>query len=110
MRLPHSNNTLIPENKITDYLLNYSHAEGGSKAVFFGNFGFNNDNIADFARALLSIAKTGEVQKAEQNPFGMKYVIDGILQTPDKRNPVITTVWIIENDSEIPKLVTAYPK
>jgi len=56
------------------------------------------------------IGKTGEVQKVEHNLFGTKYIIDGILITPDKRNPIITTVWIIENDSEIPKLVTAYPK
>ena len=34
MRLLHSKSTLIPENKITGYHLNYDHADGGSKHTF----------------------------------------------------------------------------
>jgi hypothetical protein len=35
--------------------------------------------------------------------------IEGALQSPDERNPEIRSVWIIENDDDVPKLVTAYP-
>jgi hypothetical protein len=45
----------------------------------------------------------------EINAFGIKYIIEGKIETPDKRNPMIRSVWIIENYDEIIKFVTAYP-
>ena len=110
MYLPHLQNALVPKNKILDYLINLSHWVGGSKAIFFRNFGFNENNVNKFENSLLNIVRSNEVLKITQNAFGTKYIIDGIFITPDGRNPEITTVWFIENQTEIPKLVTAYPK
>ena len=110
MLLPFSDNAFVSLNKLTNYLLNINHAEGGSKAAFFNSFGYNHSNVHQFNLALLHIAKTEQVTKTDIIAFGTKYIIDGILQTLNGRNPLITTVWIIEYQSNIPKLVTAYPK
>jgi len=40
MKLPNAHLAVVPERKITLYLLNPAHSAGGSKAVFFLRFGF----------------------------------------------------------------------
>ncbi len=110
MYLPNSENAYISEMKVRDYLLNINHIEGGSKAKYFGNYGFNLTNEDDFVRSLKSIVQQNEVHEEIRNKFGTKYIIYGRLRTPDDRNPEVTTIWIIENNANIPKLVTAYPR
>jgi hypothetical protein len=44
----------------------------------------------------------------EATPFGTRYVIEGILSTPDGRALLIRTVWFIETGQQIPRFVTAY--
>ena len=110
MLLPFSDKAFVSLTKLTDYLLNLNHAGGGSKAAFFTSLGYNHLNIHQFTLALLDIAETEQVTKIFNTAFGTKYIIDRVLLTPNGRNPLITTVWIIENQSDIPKLVTAYPK
>lgn len=47
--------------------------------------------------------------EAAETAFGVRYVVVGILSTPDGRGPTVRTVWFIEHGEEIPRLVTAYP-
>ncbi|HRF96703.1 MAG TPA: hypothetical protein PLZ51_15960, partial [Aggregatilineales bacterium] len=42
-------------------------------------------------------------------PFGINYVIEGMLMTPDGRNPQVRVIWTIDVNSDIPRLVSAYP-
>jgi hypothetical protein len=39
----------------------------------------------------------------------MKYVIEGMMESPDGRNPHVRSIWIVEYDTDYPRLVTAYP-
>lgn len=41
MKLPHVESAVVPERKITHYLLNPAHPAGGSKARFFLRHGFS---------------------------------------------------------------------
>jgi filamentous hemagglutinin len=50
-----------------------------------------------------------DVVQAKNTAFGDKYELKCELRTPDKRNPCIVTVWIVEKGQEAPKLITAYP-
>ncbi|MDD5322188.1 MAG: hypothetical protein PHD43_16565 [Methylococcales bacterium] len=61
------------------------------------------------AEALKDLAQRNEVINVEKTPFGMRYVIDGKINTPNQRNPFIRTVWFIEHEQTIPIFVTAYP-
>ena len=40
MKLPNAAHAIVPERKVTLYLLNPAHPIGGSKATFFLHFGF----------------------------------------------------------------------
>ncbi|MBI5194446.1 MAG: hypothetical protein HZA08_13555 [Nitrospirae bacterium] len=108
MKLPNYENAVVPQPKITEYLLSFKHRNGRGKAQFFTRFGFSIDCWEAFAKALLEHAYNYDVTKVVKSLFGTRYVIEGLLNTPDKRNPAICLVWFIENDESIPRLVTAY--
>ena len=109
LKLPNYEQAVVPERKITAYLLSPNHPDGSSKEKFFTAFGFSANNWEIFANALLRHVTDNEVTKIEDSPFGTRYVVDGILFTPDDRKPLIRSVWFIEEGETIPKFVTAYP-
>jgi len=62
------------------------------------------------ADALVRHAAENEVAAVEASPFGTRYIIEGIIITPDHRNPNVRAIWFIESGAEIPRFVTAYPQ
>lgn len=110
VKLPNAKTVLISESKIRGYLLSLSHPVGQSKARFFLGRGFSVENWQLLADALGEIAASNEVTGTEPSPFGMRYIVDGRLRTPDGRNPLVRTVWFIDAGSETPHFVTAFPR
>ena len=110
MKLPHLENAYVPEAKIVKYLLNIEHKQGGKdKAVFFIRFGFTIEAWEILAQALLAHAIAHKVTGISEKPGVTNYVIEGVLDTPDNRQPLVRTVWTLEKGSNSPRLVTAYP-
>jgi hypothetical protein len=108
-QLPNQEYAHVPPEKLTNYLLDLTHKHGKSKAQFFLAFGFTIDAWEQFAEALIQLAQSNPVTTITQTPHGMHYVVDGILKTPDERNPKIRTIWKILSGQANPSLVTAYP-
>jgi hypothetical protein len=44
-----------------------------------------------------------------ESPHGLKYALDGKIETPSGRSPTVRTIWIVDAGVETPLLVTAYP-
>ncbi|OIN90356.1 MAG: hypothetical protein AUJ21_08315 [Anaerolineae bacterium CG1_02_58_13] len=109
MELPNRLAAYVPIEKITEYLLSESHAVGKSKAKFFRSFGFDEINVTLFEQRLLHIAHAGSVSEIKETTFGVKYIIDGTLETPRGVIIPLRTVWIIETGEEQPRFITAYP-
>lgn len=109
MKLPGYESVVVPQRKLTDYLLNEWHEDGRGKALFFERFGYSITNWEALEMALKGHAQTHEVVKVERTPFGTRYVVEGALETPDGRMPLVRVVWFIDLDGGIPRLVTAYP-
>jgi hypothetical protein len=109
MKLPNAERASVPAQKITGYLLSSSHRDGRGKAEYFSHFGFSVNAWQGLAKALQQHAVDHEVSKVEDSPFGTRYVIEGMILTPDGRNAVIRSVWFIETGAETPRFVTAYP-
>jgi hypothetical protein len=109
MKLPNHKKVIVPQTKITEYLLSLSHEDGRSKAKFFSSFGFSVEAWDMLADVLRHHAAEHEVTKVETSPFGTRYVIEGIISAPDGRSPFIRTIWFIETGKDIPRFVTAYP-
>lgn len=109
MKLLHAENARVDREKITDYLLSLSHPDGAGKATFFTGYGFRVEEWEVFAKALRKHGQTHPVVKVVDSDFGSRYAIDGFLETPDGRNPLVRTVWILDTGTTAPRLVTAYP-
>jgi hypothetical protein len=109
MKLPNSIRATVPREKIVDYLLSPTHRDGRHKAAFFAAFGFSDDNWQALASALLEHATTHDVASEQDSPFGLRYVVDGIMNMADGRVALVRTVWFIESGAETPRFLTAYP-
>lgn len=109
MKLPNAHLVIVDRGKITEYLLNPGHRFGASKARFFSGFGFRIDAWETLARALSEHAQRHEVSAERDTGFGPRYEVDGPLTTPDGRNPLVRTVWQLDDDDVAPRLITAYP-
>lgn len=107
--MPNREKASVDESKINDYLLSNSHEIGKHKAAFFKSFGFDENNPGIFEAALKKHATEREIAAHTATPFGKKYTLECDLETPDQRNPCIVSVWILNNDTETPRLITAFP-
>ncbi|MCH6558627.1 MAG: hypothetical protein IH803_10510 [Nitrospirae bacterium] len=109
MKLPYADQLRVEREKILDYLLCSTHPDGGSKAEFFGRFGFQVEQWESLAESLRLHGTTHAVVKMVESAFGTRYGVDGPLTSPDGRTPLVRTVWILEKGTTIPRLITAYP-
>lgn len=109
MKIPNLDNAEVPEAKVSDYLLSITHPDGSGKAGFFTQFGFAPAAREDLVQALLRHAAEHEIAKSEDSPYGLRYVVEGVLHTPDGRTPNVRSVWFVENGEDAPRFVTAYP-
>lgn len=109
MQMPHAERAFVPEAKLREYLLSESHPDGASKARLLRRIGFDDSNAELLAKQLLDIARMGQVDEIEPRAYGMLYVIHGTVVGPSGERATLRTVWIIQSESDRPRLVTAYP-
>lgn len=110
MTLPNAHLAIVERGKIADYLLNPAHPDNGGKASFFIALGFLREQWETLAAALRRVALNSPVSQNMETAHGKKYIVDGAIETPAGKSPVVRTVWIIERGREAPRLVTAYPR
>ena len=106
MKIPNCGRAFIAIGKIERYLLDSDHPDGGSKARFFIQSGFDSDTLST---ALVMHAVENDVIETETTLFGTKYVVEGLMESPLGLRINIRSVWIILNGTTDPKLITAYP-
>jgi hypothetical protein len=109
MKLPNADVALVEQAKVTGYLLNPAHRYGASKARFFAQFGFRADAWEELALALRDHGRQNEVSRVRQTRFGPRFEVAGDLAAPDGRRPRVCTVWQLDDDQTVPRLITAYP-
>ena len=108
-KLPNASRARVDKEKLTEYLLSPTHPDGRAKAEFFARFGFRLDNWAVLQEALQQHGRAYEVIREIRSSYGVRYVVEGPLTTPDGRDPVIWTVWIVDAGRTESRLVSAYP-
>jgi hypothetical protein len=109
MQMPHADRAFVPGAKLHDYLLSESHPDGASKARRLRGLGFDDTNADLLAEQLRTIARTNSVDQMEQRPYGMLYVVHGIVTVPVGAGTRLRTVWIVQTGGDRPRFVTAYP-
>ena len=109
MRTPNAHRAEVPEEKVVSYLLSTDHPVGRHKAAFFARFGFRAERWEELAAALRNHVSDHDPVEVTATPFGTKYAVPGPLRSPDGRNPLVRSVWIVEHGENVPRLVTAHP-
>lgn len=109
MKLPNHEQARVDPDKVREYLLNVAHPEGVGKATFFLTLGFESQAWHLLAEALQQLAQENPVTQTMTTSHGQKYIIDGQIMTPRGRSVMVRTVWIVDQGSPIPRLITAYP-
>jgi hypothetical protein len=109
MNLPNATQAVVERGKITGYLLNAAHPDNGGKARFFLALGFSAEGWPSLADALRQMPTAFPIAKSVASPHGSKYILDGRIETPCGKRPLVRTVWIVDAGTQTPRLVTAYP-
>jgi hypothetical protein len=92
MTLPNAQLAVVEQEKIVAYLLNPTHPDNGGKATFFQMLGFELDKWSELATALRQLALVGKVVKTVESPHGNKYIVEGRIEAPSGRSPMVLSV------------------
>jgi len=109
VKIPNCYNADVTENKVLDYLLSLGHPEGELKARFFLRWGFTREKWTMLASALARQAKVNDYTITVEGRYGTKYVVIAPIEAPNGKTPPVKTIWIIAEDEQVPRLITAYP-
>jgi hypothetical protein len=110
LKLPNPESARIEREKVANYLLNPSHPDNGGKAAFFFALGFTREEWEVLALAFRRLAQSTEVAKNMESPHGRKYIVEGCIETPGGKSPVVRTIWIVDLGGDAPRLISAYPR
>lgn len=108
MKLPNTDNAIIPREKLQDYLLSESHPVGRFKATFFRSIGYSVDNWEALERDIRSLL-SNEVGKSQGTEYGEKFEVRGDICGPSGQRAEIVTIWIVLKGKDFPRFITAYP-
>jgi len=96
MKLPNLGSAIIEREKVTNYLLNSSHPDNGGKAAFFLSLGFDPGDWLSLAMAFRRLAERVEITKSVETSHGCKYIVEGRIESPGGKSPVVRTIWIVD--------------
>lgn len=109
MLIPNAEKAAVDIRKLRGYCLNPEHDDGKHKARLFLSFlGMTANNAEELRQILLEVVQFHEAQLGRQDEFGQRYTVDFKIEWQN-RSATLRSGWIIEYDSEIPRLTTCYP-
>ena len=103
-----SSDAIIPEEKLTRYLLVPKPQDDKSK--FLAQAGFTQDNPADLLSAIRQLTELVEAVKDGSNEYGIFYRVEGDLQGVNERNLAVVTIWLRWHLDGKFRFVTLKPK
>lgn len=108
MIIPFSENASVDIRKLTDYCLNPQHVQGKHKAYLFAEIlNITEKDAYRLKEILLDIVKIHDAVPGLCDEYGQRYLIDFQLQW-ENRQAMVRSGWILEPDSNIPKLTTCF--
>jgi meiotically up-regulated gene 157 (Mug157) protein len=107
--IPNSENAVVDIRKLRDYCLNQNHDDGKHKArLFVSSLGMTANDAEELQQILLEVVKTHEARLERRDEFGQRYTLDFTVEWQNQ-SATLHSGWIIEHNSEIPRLTTCYP-
>jgi hypothetical protein len=98
---------IIPEGKLTQYLLVLQPKNDKSK--FLAQAGFTLDNPADLLAAIQSIIATNEAIENRTDEYGTFYEVTGVLVAVSGIDLGVVTIWLQRQEDGNFRFVTLIP-
>ena len=76
--------------------------------MFESQLGLTASDAVELRNILLEVVQTHDAQLGRTDAYGQRYTLDFMLKWENRR-ATIRSGWIIEHDSDIPRLATCYP-
>jgi len=102
--------TVISPDKLINYVLNLHHNEGGSKALFLREIGYNQSNWEILENDLREQHLKSEATPGKSSPFGQKFEITAPIIGPNGEERMIKTIWMIKNNETFARFITLIPE
>ena len=104
MKLP--DDVIIPDAKISQYLLIYREQDDKSK--FLAQAGFTPSNPDQLKAAILELIQTTEAIEDSRNEYGIFYRVEGNLK--GSRSLAVVTIWLERTIDKRVQFITLKPK
>lgn len=99
----------IPDEKLTEYALNFEHPTGKEKAKAFKEaLGYTKESYTDLKTKILDSFDEKELVYKREDKYGKRY--EQIIQItgPNGKTANVLTAWIKDNDNAEPRLTSIY--
>ena len=106
MKLP--SNVIIPDDKITQYLLVFREQDDKSK--FLAKGGFNQNNSEELKLAIYNLIKKSEAIEDITNEYGTFYRVEGNLRGLNSQYLSVITIWLKRTIDNRIQFITLKPK
>ena len=100
-------NIIIPEAKLTQYLL--IHREYDDKSKVLAQAGFSQNNPHQLKQAILNLIETHDAVEDRKNKYGTFYRVEGNL-IGINRILAVVTVWLERTEDRNIQFITLKPK
>ncbi len=101
---------IISSEKLRDYILSPTHADGRAKAAYLGRLGYDQHNWERLTSDLRELLRTRDARLGRPSPYGQKYEILGPLTGPNAQTAWVRTAWIVLNGETSARFVTLVPE
>lgn len=110
MKIPNAELAIVDIRKLRDYCLNPEHDEGKHKArLFKAALGMTANDAEELRDFLIQAIKThDDARLGRRDEYGQRYLIDFMIEWHGKR-AMVRSGWIIEHNTNIPRLTSCYP-
>lgn len=99
----------IPDEKLTEYALNFEHPTGKEKAKAFKEaLGYTKENYTDLKTKILDSFDEKELVYKREDKYGKRYEQIMQITGPNGKTANVLTAWIKDNDNAEPRLTSIY--
>lgn len=106
--MPNADEPIIPDAKLSKYLLNPDHPRGADKArVYKAALGFGQEDAALLSESLRTGLASGVWVKSDSVDYGVEHTVDIAITGKNGYVKTVRSRWAYDNGSEFPRLITA---
>lgn len=99
----------IPDEKLTEYALNFEHPTGKEKAKAFKEaLGYTKERYTDLKTKILDSFDEKELVYKREDKYGKRYEQIMQITGPNGKTANVLTAWIKDNDNAEPRLTSIY--